>query len=261
MTARPKPPRPSLERLLQTPPDTPLEGGMLTLWEKELERVHQLWSHERQIWQEQPGAVVIGVDEVGRGPLAGPLVAAAVAFQEPLMHIGINDSKKLSPGERELLFERLKKLDLRYAVAFISHQQIGQGNLHLLSLQALENAVRSLNLTPHMVLVDGRYPLRCQDLPQRPLVGGDRLCASIAAASIMAKVTRDRLMDQLDIQYPGYNFAHNKGYGTPDHLKALQRLGPSPIHRKNFAPVKAFSHEQLQLFKKQRKKTQPPAHP
>jgi ribonuclease HII len=232
---------------------------LLKLQQKELERVDKLWVQERLLWAEHPDAIVIGADEVGRGPLAGPLVAAAVAFQEPLMQVGINDSKKLSHKERELLFERLKKLHLHFAVAVISHLEIGKGNLHILSLQALENAVRALKVTPRLVLIDGRYPLRCDDLPQRPVIGGDRLCACIAAASIMAKVTRDRMMEELDSKYPGYNFAQNKGYPTPDHLKALQERGPCPIHRQNFGPVAAQTNEQLQLFKKRPKKKRPPA--
>lgn len=245
-------PRVSLQALLEMDSSTVLEGRLKKLHEKELLRVEKLWAEEHKIWQDQPGAVVIGSDEVGRGPLAGPLVAAAVAFKEPLMQVGINDSKKLSHEEREALFERLQRMDLHYSISIITHQQISNGNLHLLSLQAIESAVRSLKIAPHLVLIDGKHPMKCSDLPQRAIIGGDRLCASIAAASIMAKVTRDRLMLKMDKKYPGYNFAQNKGYGTADHMQALRTLGPCPIHRMNFAPVRAHANEQLELFKQKR---------
>lgn len=250
MNEEPKQGRASLQKLLDLEPGQPLNGALKKLFDSEQKRLHQLWQQERIIWEKAPQALIVGADEVGRGPLAGPLVAAAVVFQEPLFQVGINDSKKLTHLERESLYERLLKTPVHFAVSVISHEEIGVGNLHLLSLRAIENAVRALSIDPHLLLIDGCYGLKCDDIPQRPVVGGDRLCASIAAASILAKVTRDRMMVELDQQYPGYNLAKNKGYGTADHLKALRQLGPCPIHRINFAPVRRMRHEQLDLFKK-----------
>lgn len=211
-----------------------------------------MWLYEQEFWRDFPEGWVVGVDEVGRGPLAGPLVVAAAAFRSPLQLPGINDSKKISESDRELLFEILKRKVEHYAVVHVSPNEIGSGNLHHLCLQALKQAVEKLPISPQLVLVDGKYPLPGLASPQRPVIGGDRTCASISCASILAKVTRDRLMIDLDCQYPGYGLAKHKGYPTVDHRQALQKLGPSPIHRANFGPVRAVLNVQLELFPKQK---------
>lgn len=177
-----------------------------------------------------------GVDEAGRGPLAGPVVAAAVVFirHEPLP--GLNDSKRLSASQREALFFYIARSAI-IGVGVASERVIDRINIFQATRTAMRQAVLNLSCTPQLVLADGRIRL---DIPmeQRSLVRGDGKSASIAAASIVAKVHRDALMRHLDGQYPEYGFAQHKGYGTPDHLERLRRIGPSPVHRRSFSPVR-----------------------
>ena len=178
---------------------------------------------------------VAGCDEAGRGPLAGPVVAAAVVLDPKRIPKGIDDSKRLTPERREELFEEIC-LTASFSVAFGSPARIDRDNILRASLWALARAVHALPETPKHVFVDGRDPL---DIPWdcEAVIGGDGLVVSIAAASIIAKVTRDRLMCALAQDCPGYGFESHKGYSVPEHLEALDRLGPTVHHRRFFAPV------------------------
>jgi len=180
---------------------------------------------------------VAGCDEAGRGPLAGPVVAAAVVLDPSRIPKGIDDSKRLSPERREELFEQICST-ASFAVAFASPARIDRDNILRASLWALKRAVLALPQMPQHVFVDGRDRL---DIPCdcEAVIGGDGLIVSIAAASIIAKVTRDRLMCALAQDCPGYGFESHKGYGVPGHLEALHRLGPTAHHRRLFAPVAA----------------------
>jgi ribonuclease HII len=183
-----------------------------------------------------PGPVC-GVDEAGRGPWAGPVCAAAVILHHRRVPEGVDDSKALTAKARERLEAEIKQVALAWSVAFASVEEIAELNiLHATGL-AMRRAVEALAVAPVFALVDGNYKfaLPCQ---VRTVVGGDALSASIAAASILAKTARDRLMRDMDELYPGYGFAGHKGYGAPQHAQALQALGPCPIHRMSWAPIR-----------------------
>ena len=179
--------------------------------------------------------LIAGVDEAGRGPWAGPVVAAAVILDQSRIPAGINDSKKLSSGQREALYEKIVATST-WSVGVVDVHEIERINLHFATLLAMQQACMALNVPPDLVLIDGKF---CPDLPCRStaIIGGDAISPSIAAASIIAKVTRDRLMGEIALEYPDYGFEKHKGYGTPDHQKALIRFGITPHHRRNFAPV------------------------
>ena len=192
--------------------------------------------HEKILWQE--GYLhVAGTDEVGRGPLAGPVVAAAVIFPEQVKIPGINDSKKLSLAKRLLLFDLIQEKALATGIAFVSSAEIDHYNILNASLLAMKQAVSNLKVRPDFVLVDGREKIPQLEIPQKPVIKGDSLSQSIASASILAKVTRDNLMQQLDQEYPQFGFLHNQGYATQAHKQALEKFGPSPVHRVSFSPV------------------------
>jgi ribonuclease HII len=178
---------------------------------------------------------VAGCDEAGRGPLAGPVVAAAVVLDPERIPRGLNDSKKLSAEERETLYEKIVAT-AQVAVAFGSTARIDRDNILQASLWALARAVKALPVAPRLVFVDGnkRIDVGCECTA---VVSGDALVSSIAAASIVAKVTRDRLMGRLGLAHPGYGFERHMGYSVPEHFAALARLGPTVHHRKSFAPV------------------------
>jgi ribonuclease HII len=188
----------------------------------------------------QSGAkFVAGVDEVGVGPLAGPLVAAAVVFRREVdvdALSGLNDSKRLARKVREALDREIRKQAATVFVAEVSSADVDRLNPHRASLTAMKHAIAGLELRPDHVLVDART-IPDLDVPQSALIHGDALDASIAAASIVAKVHRDAWMCRLDDRYPGYGFSRHMGYGTPEHFAALDRLGPCPAHRRSFAPV------------------------
>ncbi len=180
---------------------------------------------------------IAGVDEVGRGPLAGPVVAAAVMLPPAGVPIPVADSKALSARRREALAEALRRHPgVRIGVAEVSAARIDQAGIVPATVEAMARALEALGVPVDLVLVDG-LPLPGFPMPARFLVRGDALCASIAAASIIAKVHRDALMVRLDSEYPGYGFARHKGYGTRQHGEALARLGPTPQHRRSFAPL------------------------
>lgn len=180
--------------------------------------------------------IVAGIDEAGRGPWAGPVVAAAVILQPDAIPEGINDSKKLSAVKREQLFERIYA-NAMVGVGVCSVEEIDALNILGATKCAMSRALHNLPIMPDIALVDGNQlpVLPCE---ARAVVKGDSISLSIAAASIIAKVTRDRIMQELDSIYPGYRFSTNAGYGTPEHQNALQVLGVTPHHRKSFAPVK-----------------------
>jgi ribonuclease HII len=180
---------------------------------------------------------IAGCDEAGRGPLAGPVVAAAVILDPKHIPRGLNDSKKLDPQTREKLYEKICA-SAQVAVAFGSVERVDRDNILRASLWALARAVKALPVSPKLVFVDGnhRIDVACDC---EAVVSGDALVASIAAASIVAKVTRDRLMRRLGLAHPGYGFERHMGYSVPEHFEALARLGPTIHHRKSFAPVAA----------------------
>jgi len=179
---------------------------------------------------------VAGIDEAGRGSLFGPVVAAAVILNPRRRIVGLDDSKKLAPGYREELFGRIREHALAWAVAEVDASRIDAWNIYQASRQAMLAAVSQLHPLPDYLLLDAMEI----DLPieQKALIHGDMRSVSIAAASILAKVERDRLMEEFDLQYPQYGLARNKGYGTPDHLEALRQHGPSRLHRFSYAPVR-----------------------
>ncbi|UHD17281.1 ribonuclease HII [Thiocapsa bogorovii] len=188
-----------------------------------------------------PDAVlwVAGVDEAGRGPLAGPVSAAAVILDPARPIPGLDDSKKLTPARRIALDLEIRECALAWSVAWASAEEIDRINILQASMLAMQRAVAALKVRPTRVLVDGN---RCPDLgcETEAIVGGDGLVPSIGAASILAKVARDRLMRDLDGTFPGYGFAGHKGYPTRSHIEALRRLGPCPEHRRSFGPVRAL---------------------
>jgi len=183
--------------------------------------------------------LVAGVDEVGRGPLCGPVVTAAVILDPSRPIKGLNDSKKLSEARREALFEEIREKALAWCIARADVHEIDQLNILHATMLAMQRAVEGLSVTPKLALIDGN---RCPKLnvPSAPVVQGDAKVPAIAAASILAKVSRDREMQEMEAQYPGYGIGGHKGYPTPVHLEALRRLGPTPIHRRSFGPVRAL---------------------
>ena len=178
---------------------------------------------------------IIGVDEVGRGPLAGPVISAAIILNKEMIPEGINDSKKLSKKKREVINEELISQH-SFAIGIASVEEIDKINILQASLLAMKRAVLNLNIKPQTILIDGN---KLPDLEYNmyPIIKGDSKSISIAAASIIAKVYRDKLMQDLSLQYPGYYWEKNSGYGTKQHLLALNNLGVTPIHRKSFAPI------------------------
>jgi len=195
---------------------------------------------------------VAGVDEAGRGPLAGPVFAAAVVFPVEWIRDGlprslrkVNDSKQLTPELREVLFADLtSRPEIQYAVASVEEQMIDQINILQASHRAMNLALAQLQPAPQHVLVDG-LRVKSMTLPHTAIVSGDALSYSIAAASILAKVSRDRLMIQMDHHYPGYGFASHKGYGTPEHVAAIRERGPCALHRQSFSPFRPVQADLL----------------
>lgn len=195
---------------------------------------------DRALLRKHRASRLIGVDEAGRGPLAGPVVVAAVEFpgEVPSGLDAVRDSKALSPSRRELLYARLRSANVRYAAAWAGPDEIERLNILHATLKAMTRAACELQPSPETLLVvDGNRPVPGAPCPQVAVVEGDKQSWAAAAASIVAKVVRDRWMRRLDHRHPGYGFAVNKGYGTAEHLAALRRLGPSPVHRRGYAPV------------------------
>jgi ribonuclease HII len=200
------------------------------------QRLRHLLRYERELWER--GVVhVAGVDEAGMAPLAGPVVAGACVLPRDYRPRGIDDSKQLDRAERERLAADIKANAICWAVARAEVEEIDGLNIYRAGLLALTRAIRALSLVPDHLLVDARK-LQELRIPQTPIIHGDALSLTIAAASILAKTTRDALMAELDLAYPGYGFARHKGYPTAEHFEALGRLGACPIHRRSFQPVR-----------------------
>jgi len=193
------------------------------------------YRYEAQAWRTGVFRVA-GVDEAGRGPLAGPVVAAAVVLDPERRLKGLRDSKLLAPADREEFFGRISERAVAIGVGVVDHETIDRINILRATEQAMLHALGQLSLAPDLVITDF-VRLAVLACPQRNLVNGDGRCATVAAASIVAKVTRDRIMFELDARYPAYGFARHKGYATPEHLTALDRFGPCPIHRRTFGGV------------------------
>ena len=192
-----------------------------------------LWLYEHEAAREG-FACVCGVDEAGRGPLAGPVCAAAVILPPDIQIEGLNDSKKLTDKKRRALYDVITEQAVSYGIAFADEQEIDEINILQATFLAMRRAVEQLSVRPDMVLVDGNREPELGGLPVKTIVRGDSLSANIAAASILAKVTRDRFMLEQDAAYPQYGFAVHKGYGTKAHYAALTQYGPCPIHRQSF---------------------------
>lgn len=212
-------------------------------WQQQQERERE--SRERweamsrfeHFYRERGLVPIAGVDEAGRGPLAGPVVAAAVILPEMCYIRGLNDSKKLQAAEREYVYEEIDRQAVDWTVAVVPAHRIDEINIYHASLEAMSSAVKQLRPSPSVLLNDA-FLLPDIEIVQEKIIRGDGQSVSIAAASIMAKVTRDRLMVELDAEYPEYGFAQHKGYATAEHLDALKRHGLTPEHRRSFAPVK-----------------------
>ena len=199
---------------------------------EEKSRIRNMLTHERFLWA-RGIKYVVGVDEAGRGPLAGPVVAAAVVFQKDVFINGMNDSKKLTERRRESLYDIIHKEAISIGTGIISEKEIDEINILQASLKAMQLAVKHLSIIPDHLLIDGNQ-LPDIAFRQTCIVRGDQLCFSIAAASVIAKVTRDRMMIEFDEDYPEYGFARHKGYGTRKHLEAIRRYGLCGIHRRSF---------------------------
>lgn len=197
---------------------------------------NRLW-YEEKLWNDGL-ELIAGVDEVGRGPLAGPVVAAAVILPVRVQIDGVKDSKKLLPKTREKLFNKILDTAISVGIGLVDQKEIDRINILNASLKAMRLAVMNLKIKPEFVLVDGNRKIPALDIPQLPIVGGDDLSMFVASASIVAKVTRDRLMLEYDKIYPRFCFAQNKGYCTKSHVEALRAYGPCEIHRYSFRTVK-----------------------
>lgn len=198
---------------------------------KETEKI-DLWALEKDA-ASRGMQVIAGVDEAGRGPLAGPVCAAAVILPFGLEIPGLNDSKKLTDKKRRELYDVIVEKALAYGIALVDEKRIDEINILQATFEAMEQAMLQLRVRPDLVLVDGNRA-RTFPYPVETVVKGDSLSANIAAASILAKVTRDRLMEKMAEEYPGYGFEIHKGYGTKAHYAAIEKLGPSEIHRRTF---------------------------
>lgn len=190
--------------------------------------------------------LIAGVDEAGRGPLAGPVVAAAVIFKKNFRLKGVNDSKLLSEKAREILFDKIISSALAYSVTAVEQSVIDDINILNATMLAMKQAVENLKIEPDLILVDGNRAFH-SDIPVVSIVKGDSKSFSIAAASILAKVTRDRIMKNLAIEYPEYLWAQNKGYPTKRHREIIKQIGPSPIHRKTFLKKLFFEQQDLNI--------------
>jgi ribonuclease HII len=211
---------------------------LLSLQERERIESMMIWERDAR---KRGFKCIAGIDEAGRGPLAGPVVAAACILPEGLLIEGIDDSKKLLPSKRFQIFQKMISLsDIDYGIGIIDSLIIDQINILQATFQAMLIAISHLNQQPDFLLVDGDK-MPSPNLLGQPIIGGDRCSLFIAAASIIAKETRDQLMRSFDEQWPQYHFSSHKGYATKEHLLAIQKYGPCPIHRMSFAPLKSWS--------------------
>ena len=239
-------PEEELEALLATYADDPRAGVQsivksgqkrLEAYRKELARTDEMWHYERLYPDRE---YIGGIDEVGRGPLAGPVVAACVILRKDCKLLYVNDSKQLTEKKREELYERILDEAVSVGIGVVSHEVIDEINILQATFRAMREAIDMMSVKPDQLLVDAVH-IPGIAIPQRGIVKGDAKSISIAAASIVAKVTRDRMMVDMDERYPGYGFAGNKGYGSAEHIKALREIGPCEIHRRSF--IHAFTSE------------------
>jgi ribonuclease HII len=203
---------------------------------RERDRLNRMYSYERQVWA-MGYKLVAGLDEVGRGPLAGPVVAAAVILSGETSLPGLEDCRRLSGKRRQELFEQIQESALGIGIGMVHPEGIDEANVMMATYKAMVKAVANLPVSPDYLLIDSLH-LPGVAQPQAPIAGGDGQSCSIAAASIVAKVTRDDYMVEMDKLYPQYGFANHKGYGTLEHRDALERHGPCPIHRKSYGSVR-----------------------
>ena len=201
--------------------------------EKELERLNNLKEEEKKL-HSRGFKNICGIDEAGRGPLAGPVVIAGVIMPEDSMIEGVNDSKKISEKKRELLYDKIIEEAISYSVAIIGQDVIDEINILNATKKGLTNVVEGLDVRPDLIIVDALEHIDTKGIPYESIIKGDAKCYSIAAASILAKVTRDRIMREWDLVYPQYGFAKHKGYGTAFHIQAIKEYGLCPIHRRSF---------------------------
>jgi ribonuclease HII len=201
--------------------------------EKEEQRLIELKQIEQGIYNEGK-ELICGIDEAGRGPLAGPVVVAAVIMPKDSMIEGVNDSKKVSEKKREILYEKIIDEAISYGVGIIDQKEIDRINILNATKEGLTMAVQELNSKPDLIIVDALNKIDTLGIPYKSIIKGDAKCYSIAAASIIAKVTRDRIMRQWDEVYPQYGFSKHKGYGTSEHIKAIKEYGLCPLHRLSF---------------------------
>ena len=201
--------------------------------EKELERLTNLKQIEKDLHQ-KGFKNICGIDEAGRGPLAGPVVVAGVIMPENSMIEGVNDSKKVSEKKRELLYDKIIEEAISYSVAIIGQDIIDDINILNATKQGVTNVVKGLDKRPDLIIIDALNHINTDGVPYEPIIKGDAKCYSIAAASILAKVTRDRIMREWDEIYPQYGFKQHKGYGTAKHIQAIKEYGICPIHRRSF---------------------------
>ena len=201
--------------------------------EKEEERLIKLKEIEKDLYDKGFNNIC-GIDEAGRGPLAGPVVVAGVIMPEDSMIEFVNDSKKVTEKRREMLYDKIKEEAISYSIAVVDQNVIDDINILNATKQGVTEVVDGLNVKPDLIIVDALTHINTRGIPYEPIIKGDAKCYNIAAASILAKVTRDRIMRQWDEVFPQYGFAKHKGYGTKAHIEALEKYGPCPIHRKTF---------------------------
>ena len=201
--------------------------------EKELERLTNYKQIEKQIY-ENGYKNICGIDEAGRGPLAGPVVVAGVIMPEDSMIEGVNDSKKVSEKKREMLYDKIIEEAISYSIAIIGQDIIDKINILQATKQGVTSVVKGLDVKPNLIIIDALQNIDTSGIQYKSIIKGDEKCYSIGAASILAKVTRDRIMRQWDEVYPQYGFAKHKGYGTSAHIQAIKEYGLCPIHRRSF---------------------------
>ncbi len=206
---------------------------MIKLKEKEIERLTKLKEIEKELY-EKGFNNICGIDEAGRGPLAGPVVVAGVIMPKDSLIEGVNDSKKVSEKKREKLYDIILNEAISYSVAIIGHDVIDEINILNATKQGVTQVVEGLDIKPDLILVDALTHINTKGIPYDSIIKGDAKCYNISAASIIAKVTRDRIMREWDEIYPQYGFINHKGYGTAKHIQAIKEYGLCPIHRKSF---------------------------
>lgn len=201
--------------------------------EKEENRLIELKKIDKEFF-EKGVKYIAGIDEAGRGPLAGPVVVACVILPENSMIEGVNDSKKVSESKREKLYDLITQEAISYGIGIIYQEEIDEINILQATKKAVTEAIKQMKIKPNIIMVDALNGIDTMGIPYKSIIKGDAKCYSIAAASIIAKVTRDRIMREWDKVYPEYGFASHKGYGTAKHIAAIKEFGPCPIHRRSF---------------------------